>query len=150
MIFSFWTLRISQKPEFCNEWICWKLFYDSKNKMTCFKILNCFLRSVFFKKCFEKFQNWPKSRYESGISHRFHKFSQFVKLRRSVKIYCVVSWCMLKNRIVLCCEIVIFHNHSFTIWNGQFHKLTILFYNSVPGVTFLSPFLRTHPWPDLQ
>ena len=99
-----------------------------KSNISRLKIYNCYLRSKFFQNFSKKFQNWPNSRYENSTFHRFHNFSQFVKLWRSLKLDCVVLWlwCLLKksNCVVLWnCEFSQSQLHNFT--NPQFRLTTL-------------------------
>ena len=129
------NLKITQKPEFSNEWIWWKLLYvknDSKKYYFSFKNVSTALYGQHFFKVFSKiFQNWLNSRYKNSFFRRFRNFSQFRNCD------------LLENQIALCCDcdlrsekwiVLVAKLRFFRNRNSQFCKFAIFrnpFYNPV-------------------
>ena len=130
-----WNCDSIQKPNCIVLWNCDFLIFnfgnlsrtrilqwmDSKKIMNEIILLDSkFWTALYGQYFLKKVQNWPNSRSESGIFDRFHNFSQFVKLWRSLKLDCVVLWlwCLLKktNCVVLWkCEFSQSQLHNFIL-----------------------------------
>ena len=115
-----------------------KLWWSQFHKF--WKLWNCASQFVMFVKLwFAHFEFWKPLKNLSFAMNGFEESyytipkSNISRLKiyncslRSIffKIFCDAC---SKNQIVLCCEIVSFHNHNFTI--SQIHNFTIIFYNS--------------------
>ena len=98
-----------------------------KSNISRLKIYNCSLRSIFFK-IFSKIGQILETKIVLFTDFTiFHNLWNCEGPWNWIVLCCDCDACS-KNQIVLCCEIVSFHNHNFTI--SQIHNFTILFYNS--------------------